>query len=135
MERLIQAKIQFKKLTWLVLGLCFVLLYSCPVKKYLLLTFGKARAAQTEGCEFQKSLSSHCEKIVYLRRQSAKPIVVIANRALRPVKPAALTLLTAANFIKDFADCRVAIGRAVLARNGVIAGAPPRYLEMMRFRV
>jgi hypothetical protein len=134
MERLIQAKIQLKKLLLLVLGLCFVLLYSCPVKKYLLLTFGKARAAQTEACEFQKSLSSHSEKIVYLRRQSAKPIVVAASRALRPVKPA-LTLLTAADFIKDFADCRVAIGTAVLVRNDVIAGAPPRYLEMMRFRV
>ena len=135
MERLIQAKIQFRKLLLLVLGLCFVLLYSCPVKKYLLLTFGKARAAQTEACEFQKSLSSHSEKIVYLRRQQAKPIVVVAGRALRPVLPPDFTLTTAANFIKDFADCRVAIGRAVLARNGIIAGAPPRYLETMRLRV
>ncbi len=135
MERLIQAKIQLKKLLLLVLGLCFVLLYSCPVKKYLLLTFGKARAAQTEACEFQKSLSSHSEKIVYLRRQSAKPIVVVSNKALRPVLPPTFTLFTAANFIKDFADCRVAIFRAMLVRNGIVAGAPPRYLEVKRFRV
>ncbi len=122
MSRLIQTKIQLKKLLLLVLGLCFVLLYSCPVKKYLLLTLGKARAAQTETCEFQKSLSSHSERIVYLRRQSATPVLV------------AVVAVTT-NLIKDFADCRVAICRAVPVRNVVIPGALPRYLEVMRFRV
>lgn len=120
MERLIQAKIQLKKLLLLVLGLCFVLLYSCPVKKYLLLTFGKARAAQTEACEFQKSHSSHSEKIVYLRRQQTTPVLLV---------------VVTTNLIKDFADYCVAVERAVPVRNFVIAKTLPRYLEVKRFRV
>lgn len=118
-----------------MLGLCFVLLYSCPVKKYLLLTFGGARATETESCEYQKNLSSHSEKIVYLRRQSIPPRVIVAGRANRPVMPPEFTLLTATSFATYFNNCRNAINRAVLARNNAIAGAPPRYLEVRRLRV
>ena len=66
-----QATVQFKKLTWLILGLCFVLLYSCPVKKYLLLKLAGARATESATTQFERDFSSHGERIVYLRRQGA----------------------------------------------------------------
>ncbi len=131
MQGLTQANIQIKKLTWLVLGVCFVLLYSCPVKKYLLLTFGKARAAETEGREFQKSGSSHCEKIVYLHREPAVLLVVASGRELRPVMPPAFTFFTTPIFSDVDNHHLETADRALLARDG----GPPLYLELMRLRV
>ena len=124
--------IQIKKLTWLVLGLCFVLLYSCPVKKYLLLTYGKARAAESATCSFQRDATGHCERIAYLRRPCFKSIGSVLAAAIRPATPPLLSFLSL-----SFAgfDSHTAMGRAVLARNAAIAGAPPRYLEVKRFLI
>ena len=127
-----KSKMQVKKLTWLMLGLCFVLLYSCPVKKYLLLTYGGARAAESANCEFQRDVSGHSERIAYLRRPCLKSIGSILAVAIRPATPPILFSLSSFAYR---ADCRAAIGQALLARNGAIAGAPPRYLEERRFLI
>ena len=132
MNGLTQAKIQIKKLTWLTLGLCFVLLYSCPVKKYILLTYGKARAIESATCQFQKDVTGHSERIAYLRRPCLKSIGSIFAAGVRPATPPALFSLCSP---ASRADYRVANGQAVLARNGAIAGAPPRYLEEQRFLI
>jgi hypothetical protein len=118
-----QTRIQFKKLSWLLLAGCFVLLYSCPVKKYLLLTFGNGRATETQSLQFQKDVYSHTEKIVYLRRQSAKTVITIAGQAVRPV-----VLPVFHFFAATPNDSREAIGKAVLARNRAVGGAPPLWL-------
>jgi hypothetical protein len=127
-----QEKIQIKKLTWLTLGLCFVLLYSCPVKKYLLLTYGGARADESATCQFQKDSSGHADRIAYLRRPCLKSIGGMLVAAIRPATPPVLFSLSSFAFR---ADCRAAIGQAVVARNGAIAGSPPRYLEEQRFLI
>ena len=125
-----QTRIQFKKLSWLLLAGCFVLLYSCPVKKYLLLTFGNGRATETGSLQFQKDVYSHTEKIVYLRRQSAKTIITITGQAVRPV------LLPVFNFFVTIRDnSREAIGEAILSRNRAIGGAPPLWLGVKRLLI
>lgn len=133
MKEFSQAKMQIKKLTWLMLGLCFLLLYSCPVKKYLLLTYGKGRADESATCQFQRGAAGHCERIAYLRRPCLKSIRGLLAAAIRPATPPALHFFSL--FFSIHQDCRVAIGRAMLARNGAIAGAPPRYLEVQRFLI
>lgn len=125
-----QTRIQFKKLSWLLLAGCFVLLYSCPVKKYLLLTFGNGRATETQSLQFQKDVYSHTEKIVYLRRQSAKTVITIAGQVVRPV-----LLPVFGFFVVDRDNCRAAIGEAVQDRNSVIGGAPPLWLAMKRLLI
>ncbi|HEV2482484.1 MAG TPA: hypothetical protein VGS79_22620 [Puia sp.] len=127
-----QAAIQFKKFTWLALGLCFVLLYSCPVKKYLLLTYGKARADESATCQFQKDASGHCERIAYLKRTCRKCFGVVTS-AVRPSTPPVLQFFSC-SFSPSY-DNHAVFGRAVSARNGAIAGAPPRYLEVQRLLI
>ena len=124
--------IQIKKLTWLVLGLCFVLLYSCPVKKYLLLTYGKARADESATCSFQRDATGHCERIAYLRRPCFKSVGSVLVAAIRPATPPILQF-----FSLSFAafDGQAAGAGAISARNSAIAGAPPRYLEERRFLI
>jgi hypothetical protein len=132
MNGLTQATIQVKKLTWLTLGFCFVLLYSCPVKKYLLLTYGKARADESATCQFQKDVTGHSERIAYLRRPCLKSIGGLLAAALRPATPPVLFSLSSSTYR---GDSRLAISQAVLARNGAIGGAPPRYLEERRLLI
>jgi hypothetical protein len=132
MNGLTQAKIQVKKLTWLTLGICFVLLYSCPVKKYFLLTYGKARADESATCQFQKDVTGHCEHIAYMRRPCLKSIGSLLAAAARPSTPPVLFSLCSPG---SRVDNSAAIGQAVLARNAAIAGAPPRYLEEQRFLI
>src|ERR1700722_18664779 len=98
-----QIQIQIKKLSWLLLAGSFVLLYSCPVKKYLLLTFGNGRATETQSSQFQRDVYSHGEKIVYLRRQSAKTVITITGQAVRPV-----LLPVFGFFVVDRDNCRAA---------------------------
>jgi hypothetical protein len=121
-----KATIQIKKLTWLTLGLCFTLLYSCPVKKYFLLTYGRARADESATCQFQRDVTGHCDRIAYLRRPCIKTIRVVVAAAIRPSVPPLLYSLSSPGYRHDFLT---AIGRVMLARNSAIAGAPPRYLE------
>src|SRR5580658_4086742 len=117
--------VQLKKLSWLLLGFCFVVLYSCPVKKYLLLTFGNGRATESQTVQFQKDVYSHAEKIVYLRRQSVKSNIVIAAQVVRPVLSPVLSF-----FVTDRDNSHEPIGRATTDRNSVTGGAPPRWLAV-----
>jgi hypothetical protein len=126
-----QAQIQFKKLSWLLLAACFVLLYSCPVKKYLLLTFGNGRATETQSLQFQKDVYSHTEKIVYLRRQSARSVITITGQVVRQVLSPEFSFF--ATIIRD--NSREAIGKAILSRNRAIGGAPPLWLGVKRLLI
>ncbi len=125
-----QILIQIKKLSWLLLAGSFVLLYSCPVKKYLLLTFGNGRATETQSPQFQRDVSSHAEKIVYLRRQSAKTVITITGQVVRPV-----ILPVISFFVVDRDNSHEAIGRAIVSRNRAIEGAPPLWLGVKRLLI
>lgn len=130
MQSIPQALIQIKKLSWLLLAGSFVLLYSCPVKKYLLLTFGNGRATETQSLQFQKDVYSHTERIVYLRRQSAKKVVILIGQVVRPLMSPALSF-----FVVDRNECHVNIGEAVQDRNSAIGGAPPLWLGLKRLLI
>jgi hypothetical protein len=125
-----QTVIQFKKLSWLLLAGSFVLLYSCPVKKYLLMTFGNGRATETQSVQFQKDVYSHTEKIVYLRRQSAKTVTIVTGQVVRPLMSPVLSF-----FVVDRDNCRAAIGKALQDRNSIIGGAPPLWLAVKRLLI
>jgi len=125
-----QALIQIKKLSWLLLGFCFVILYSCAVKKYLLLTFGNGRASDSQSVQFQKDVYSHAEKIVYLRRQSVKSIIVITGQVVRPVMSPVLSF-----FVTDRDNSRKAMGMAVQGPHSAIGGAPPLWLGVKQLLI
>jgi len=127
--------VQLKKLSWLLLGFCFVVLYSCPVKKYLLLTFGNGRATETRTLQFQKDVYSHADKIVYLRRQSAKSICTLTYLVVRPTGQPVNLFLAVSSFATGRDNSSEAIGRAVLAHNAAIGSAPPRWLAGKRLLV
>ena len=127
-----QAAIQLKKLTWLALGLCFVLLYSCPVKKYLLLHFGKARADESATCQFQKDATGHCERIAYLKRTCRKCFGVVTTN-IRPSTPPVMQFFSC-SFFPSY-DHHAIFGRALSAHNAAIIGDPPRYLEVQRLLI
>lgn len=127
-----QAAIQFKKLTWLALGLCFMLFYSCPVKKYLLLHFGKARADESATCQFQKDATGHCDRIAYLKRTCRKGLGVVTS-AVRPSTPPVLQFFST-SFFPSY-DHHTVLDRALSARHVAIAGDPPRYLEVQRLLI
>jgi len=128
-----QTTIQIRKLTWLILGLCFVLLYSCPVKKYLLLHYGKARAEASATAQFQRDATGHCERIAYLRRTCRKGIGLFAAVALRPSTPPLFRFYSSSFFSSYPLDA--VFGGAASARYSAIAGAPPRYLEVQRLLI
>ena len=127
--------VQLKKLSWLLLGFCFVVLYSCPVKKYLLLTFGNGRATETRTLQFQKDVFSHAEKIVYLRRQSAKSIVALTFLVVRPIGQPVNLFSVFSSIATDRDNCLEAIGRAERDRNRVTGDSPPRWLAVKRLLV
>ena len=127
-----QAAIQIKKLTWLALGLCFVLLYSCPVKKYLLITYGKARAEESATSQFQKNTTGCCDRIAYLRRTCLKGMGIVLS-AVRPSTPPMLQFFSC-SFFPSY-DNHAVLGRALCAHNSAISGAPPRYLEVQRLLI
>ena len=87
MKGITQAEIRFRQSTWLTLGLCFVLLYSCPVKKFILLQFGKTDPAMTAAAQFKKNLSLQGVKIVYLNRNSPGHTAHTPVRSFNPVMP------------------------------------------------
>jgi hypothetical protein len=128
-----KSKVQVKKLAWLTLGLFFAFLYSCPVKKYLLLTYGKARADESATCQFQKDAGFQGERIVYLRRPCLKTVGVVVAAAVRPAIPPKFFSLS--SFPCRYDDGRVNVRRSVFSRNSAIAGSPPRYLEERRFLI
>src|SRR6185437_4915396 len=117
-----QAAIQFKKLTWLLLGLCFLLLYSCPVKKYLLLHFGMARADESAICQFQTDATGHCERIAYLKRTCRKCFGVV-TAGIGPSTPPVVQFFSC-SFLGSCGG-QAHVGRALSARNGGITGGPP----------
>ena len=131
MQGLTNAKITCRRLTWLLIGFCFVVLYSCPVKKYLLMTFAGASATETSTSSYQKDLTSYSVKIVYLSRRSTGYTIFAPSRAVRPVLPMPFQDFTLA-VRGDDAGCVAAMKHA---RQGAFDSAPPRWLEDLRLRI
>jgi len=115
MQGLTLTKNTCKILIWLSVGLCFVLLYSCPVRKYVLI---KQHAG----------LSNSTAKIIYLGRRPAKTTAFVHLQTVRPVFPLA------------FAHFRLGIPArdefmANAMRYNAIDGAPPGWLNNRRLLI
>jgi hypothetical protein len=87
MYRSTQAKKKFRQITWLVLGVCFVLLYSCPVKKFLIICLDKIPPADNATAQFMKAYSAPGVKISYLHKDATVYAVPSAGRSVRPIDP------------------------------------------------
>ncbi len=83
-----QVKKKFGQFTWMTLGICFVLLYSCPVKKFLIIYFGKSHhPVKEDTLAFSKETPALCVQIVFLSRDSSVYTVKAPLRALGPGDP------------------------------------------------
>lgn len=68
MQERIHVGRKLKKTGWIIVGLCFVLLYSCPVKKFLILQFDKSAKPVTSTSHFINRGATNSIKIEFLRR-------------------------------------------------------------------
>ena len=131
MKGITQAEIKIRQFTWLTLGLCFVLLYSCPVKKFILLQFGKADPATTAAAQFKKNLSLQGAKIVYLNRNSSGYSVQTLIRSFNPVMPPIFN--AGMTTVPHPGQAGAAINR--LPKGSESADHLPLYLQILRLRV
>jgi hypothetical protein len=128
-------KTKFRRLAWLFLGLCFVVLYSCPVKKFLLFQFDKTCPPGAGSSHFRKNLSFQSPKIVYLNRNSTGYKTVAATRACKPVMPPRL-YASPGSFPITEADPHLPAQRLLqLSRQRAFTIGPPSWLQSRRWQI
>jgi hypothetical protein len=129
MQGFTQTKNTSRRFIWLSAGLCFVLLYSCPVRKYLLMTVAGAHATESPASSFEKDLSSYNARIVYLSRRSSGQPVITLIRAARPVLP-----LPFAAFVTGFSQATDthAVNTLSARRQARNEGRPPGWTPPLR---
>jgi len=126
-----QAKKKFGQVTWLIMGLCFVLLYSCPVKKFLILYFDKSQPAESASAQFMKAHSAVSVKIVYLHKDPASYTLGALTRPSRHGIPSHDYISSFYFLTADGKNCPAADVLAQLRQRRLTCG-PPRYLQMLR---
>jgi hypothetical protein len=127
-----QAKKKFGQITWLMLGLCFVLLYSCPVKKFLILYFDKTHSEENASAHFMKAHSAQSVKIVYLHRDASVYAALSSARPFRPLFPSPWTGIPAFGNLTGGNSGSAAATQLPLYHQRAFAGDPPRYLLRLR---
>ncbi|HEY4062117.1 MAG TPA: hypothetical protein VGM30_09465 [Puia sp.] len=135
MKSIVSVKIVFRQITWLFLGLCFVVLYSCPVKKFILLTFDKTHPLGTGSSHFRKDLSLQVGKIVYLNRASSRYTVSAPVRVLKPAMPPRFAALTVSSGFTASKHDQPAKQLLQLYRQRAFAIDPPMYLQCRRWQI
>jgi hypothetical protein len=131
---------KFRQFTWMSLGLCFAILYSCPVKKFLIAHFDKVNTPVSESSQFVKHFSSGNTRIAYLNKNNfsyykipASP--VLAEPSIDPVVPdwnfllSALLLLLGLSYLLT---CRIAPAKP--ADRKALEGSP-LYLQYLRLQI
>ena len=117
-----------------MLGVCFVLLYSCPVKKFFIICLDKIHPADNATAQFMKAYSAPGVTISYLHKDATVYAVPSAGRSVRPIDPSSIAFLPAM-FSRPGADVLMrACGLSIQGRLGAIGG-PPRYLQLLRLRI
>src|ERR1700744_3015276 len=134
MDRFTPAKKKCRQISWLALGVCFVLLYSCPVKKFLILCLEKVQPAESNTAAFMKAYAAPGVKIAYLHKDATVYSVPSAGRSVRPTDPSSVSFIPAM-YTQPGADAL--LQASVLSVSGGIAaaGRPPRYLQLLRLRI
>jgi hypothetical protein len=116
-----------------MLGVCFVLLYSCPVKKFLIICLDKIHPAENATAQFTKDYSASGVKISYLHKDATVYAVPSIGRSVRPIDPSSFPFLPA--MYRPSADGLLQVCSLSLSdRQGAIGG-PPRYLQLLRLRI
>jgi len=129
------AKMKFRQLAWLFLGLCFVVLYSCPVKKFLLFQFDKTSPPGAGSSHFRKNLSFQSAKIVYLYRNSAGYKTTASARECKPVMPPRL-YASPGSFLITGSDPHLPVQRLLqLSRQRAFTIEPPSWLQSRRWQI
>jgi hypothetical protein len=131
MYRFTPAKKKCRQVSWLVLGVCFVLLYSCPVKKFLIICLDKIQPPDNATAQFMKAYSAPGVKISYLHKDATVPS---AGRSVRPIDPSSFPFLPAMYARPSVDDLLRACSLPLSDRRGTIGG-PPRYLQLLRLRI
>jgi hypothetical protein len=134
MDRFTPVKKKCRQISWLVLGVCFVLLYSCPVKKFLILCLDKIQPAENSTAQFTKGYSAPGVKISYLHKDATVYTVPSAGRSVRPTDPSSLSFLSAIYF-QSGADALLQACNMSLSGSQGDTGGPPRYLQSLRLRI
>jgi hypothetical protein len=134
MDRFTPAKKKCRQISWLMLGVCFVLLYSCPVKKFLIICLDKIQPPDNTTAQFMKAYSAPGVKISYLHKDAAVYAVPSAGRSVRPVDPSAFPFLPAM-YSRPGADGILQMCSLSLSDKQGTIGGPPRYLELLRLRI
>jgi hypothetical protein len=134
MYRSSQAKKKFGQITWLMLGIFFVLLYSCPVKKFIILYLDKTPAGESSTAQFMKAHSVSAAKIAYLHKDACIYTVATPGRSIRPADPLHVDYLPAAYAAFGTDDLPGIRNWSANDRISFIIG-PPRYLQLLRLRI
>jgi hypothetical protein len=135
MYRSSQAKKKFGQITWLMLGIFFVLLYSCPVKKFIILVLDKTQPGESANAQFMKAYSVSGGKIAYLHKDACVYTVAAPGRSIRPADPLHVDYLPPAYAASGTEPLRGGIqDRSANDRNFFTIG-PPRYLQLLRLRL
>jgi hypothetical protein len=134
MDRFTPAKTKFKQISWLVLGVCFVLLYSCPVKKFLILCLDKIEPGDNATAQFTKGYSAPGVKISYLHKDATVYTVPSAGRSVRPTDPSSISFIPAI-YIQLETDGLLQAGGQSLSGVCAALGGPPRYLHLLRLQI
>ena len=117
-----------------MLGVCFVLLYSCPVKKFLIICLDKIQPPDTATAQFMKACSAPGVKIAFLHKDATVYAVPSAGRSVRPIDPSSFPFQPAM-YSRSGADVLLrACGLPNSDRQAAIGG-PPRYLQLLRLRI
>jgi hypothetical protein len=134
MYRSTQAKKKFGQITWLMLGVFFVLLYSCPVKKFIILCLDKAQPGESANAQFMMAHAVSAAKIAYLHKDACVYAVAAPGRSIRPADPLHVDYLPAAYAASGTDDLRGIRDRSANDGISFIVG-PPRYLQLLRLRI
>ena len=117
-----------------MLGVCFVLLYSCPVKKFLIICLDKIQPQDNTTAQFTKAYSAPGVKIAFLHKDATVYAVPSAGRSVRPTDPSSIAFLPAM-YIQPDADGLLQAGGLSLSGECAALGGPPRYLRLLRLRI
>jgi hypothetical protein len=135
MDRFTPDKKKFRRISWLVLGVCFVLLYSCPVKKFLILCLDKIQPAENATAQFTKGYSAPGVKISYLHKDATVYTVPSAGRSVRPTDPCSISFIPAMYIQPGTDGLLLQAGGLSLSGGCAALGGPPRYLHLLRLRI
>ena len=117
-----------------MLGIFFVLLYSCPVKKFIILYLDKTQPGESSTAQLMNAHSVSAAKIAYLHKDACVYTVAAPGRSIRPADPLHVDYLPAAYAAFGTDDLMGIRDNSANDHLSFIIG-PPRYLQLLQLRI